>query len=293
MWLGETGLGCLSLFFAAGCAEVLDIPDNPRLVLRAMTPWGCVDQAISRPVPTAATATVQVQACDFDDCQPVSKIQARVCDRYDGCADDAPYVDDVEGLLTVQVPLLPDRGFDGYLDITSDAAPCTSDVFGDAGQTLCGLLVCDPLQPELPCDVPVYTRALYYFNPPIVADTPMPLPLALVKSAGMTSLADDVGAVFDPTAGNLFITAVDCSGSPAAGVAYEVLENGDPLTPLYFEDGGIIPQSIATGSNGLGGFLGVTPGPTQVIGYVGAQAVGSIDVLVAPFTMTYSGLTPL
>jgi hypothetical protein len=283
---------CVSV--VTGCAEVLDIPDDPALIARG--PWSCLSEPMDRPAPPAPSAIVRVQACDFVSpacATPVTGLSARVCDKLDAfCAAPivADLVDDI-GLLEFEVPT-PPGGFDGYLEVTSASELCTSAAFGPTGPLLCAVSpACNPEAPDDNCRVPIYARSLLFFNPPVTIDSFEPQLLPLIPAAAIPDLVSAAGATLDPSMGNLFVTALDCEGHPAAGVRYSL--DAPQGTPLYVHDGMVSDTTLETDGTGVGGFLGVPSGITHVSGVVGeSQVVGSVGVRSAPFTMTYTVLVP-
>lgn len=277
----------------AGCAQVLDIPDDPEVVGR----WRCLSDPLPPPVPLATTADVQVQACDFmDNCtSKVGGLSARLCRQPDVyCTNPvAEGIVDVDGLMTFSVPT-PLIGFNGYLEVTPSTALCTDPVFGEFGPNLCGLAPdCHPEAPDEHCQVPIYARALFFFNPPIFNDTPQPMQLPLLRAADIPIMLQAAGADLDPTTGNLFITALDCDGQRAAGVTYSMQQNPDRVTQLYVHGGLPNKEDLETDDSGVGGFLGVPAGYVNVTGYNEDRAVvGETAVHAAPFTMTYTAIMP-
>lgn len=284
----------LVLSALVGCAEVLDIPDEPSLV--APGPWSCLAEPTERPSPPAPSAFVRVQACDFlsPGCSTkVTGLSARLCAKHDeACAE--PLVDDLVddlGLLELMVPT-PPGGFDGYLEVTSAAELCTSAAFGTTGPLLCAAARgCDPDAPDERCRIPIYARSMLFFNPPVILDDFEPQPLPLIPAAAIPDLVAAAGATLDPSTGNLFVTALDCEGRPAAGVRYSI--SAEQGIPLYVHDGEVSDTSRETDRTGVGGFLGVPIGVAEVSAVVGeSQLVGSVGVRTAPFTMTYTVLVP-
>jgi hypothetical protein len=257
-----------------GCADVLDIPDDPELVDSG--PWRCLGQPGPAPAPASDSARVQVAACDFESescATPVTGLRARLCpSNVDVDCAEPLSVDIVDegGLLSFSVPTSAE-GFDGYLEVESATEMCTTPSLGDQGAVLCGLLPeCDPAAPSPACEVPLYARALLFFNPPIFNDTTRPIPLPLLPSAAMPALSAAAHeSPLDRTAGNLFITALDCDGEPAAGVTYRIDRDEDRAARLYLAQGNPTDAASRTDGSGLGGFVGVPPG------IVGVQ--GSID----------------
>jgi hypothetical protein len=287
---------CLLILLAfAGCAEVLDIPEDPALVGR----WRCLGAGAPAPVPLATNAVVQVQACDFiDNCAtPVTGLTARLCaQRNVGCTN--PLKEDIfdtngDGLLTFDVPTMP-KGFNGYLEVTSTTALCTGDAFGDFGPMLCGLLPgCDPAAPDQRCQAPVYARAMLFFNPPISQEVSAPLQLPLIPTVEIPAMLGAAGAQLNPGTGNLFITALDCDGVPASGVTYGMAEHQESVTQLYMHGGLPNKTDLVTDESGVGGFLGVPGGFAYVTAYnENLEVVGETSVQTAPFTMTYTAIAP-
>lgn len=296
------GVGGLLMCLApVSCSEVLDIPNDPKLVQTG--PWRCLGQS-STPAtaisPTSAQASVRVQACNFiTDCTTnASGLTARLCDKRDvGCNNPRQSgITDTDGELRFQVPTAG-GGFDGYLLVTSQVASCTdAQAFGAvAGKTLCDLVAptCDISAPDMRCYLPVYAPAMLFFNPPIVADVDTPLPLQLFPTSGLPTVIGAAGIQVDPTAGNLFIQALDCDGKPASGVTYQISQFQSQVSPLYV-DNGIVSESVThTDSTGVGGFVRVPPGFVSVTGYNSdSVAIGEIGVQAAPSVLTYSPLLP-
>lgn len=287
-----TTCAALGLSLAA-CAQLLDIPDDPEVVGR----WRCLSEPQPIPVPLATTAQVQVQACNFvENCTTkVAGLRARLCWQPDVyCTNPvAEGIVDVEGLLTFSVPT-PLQGFEGYLEVIPETALCTDPVFRDFGPLLCGLAPgCNPETPDDRCRVPVYARALLFFNPPIFNDTPQPTRLPLIPAAAIPTLLQAAGAELDPTTGNLFITALDCDGQPAAGVTYSIRQNPERVTQLYVHEGLPNTDDLETDDSGIGGFFGVPAGFANVTGFNEDRVVvGETGVYAAPFTMTYTAIRP-
>ncbi|HTV18944.1 MAG TPA: hypothetical protein VMG12_09745 [Polyangiaceae bacterium] len=281
----------------AGCAEVLDIPDDPQVV----GPWRCLSEPLQEPVPSATTAEVKVQACDFtNQCSTsVRGLTARLCRQLDpNCNNPVQQgITDSNGLLTFTVPT-PLVGFSGYLDVMSSTANCMDPQFGEFGPMMCGMAMqqgCrNPEDPEdLNCQVPLYARALLFFNPPIFNKVEEPMQLPLIPAAGMPAMLEAAGAQLDPSKGNLFVTALDCDGQRAAGVTYTLKDNPTSVTQLYVHGGQPNKNDLETDASGVGGFLGVPAGFANVTGYNQDQdVVGESGVTAAPFAMTYTAITP-
>jgi hypothetical protein len=121
------------------------------------------------------------------------------------------------------------------------------------------------------------------------------LRLPLIPAAAIPAMLEAAGTTLDPSTGNLFITALDCDGVPAPGVTYSISEHQDRVTQLYLHNGLPNKADLETDASGVGGFLGVPGGAfVTITGFnENLEAIGGISVQTAPFTMTYSALTPL
>lgn len=297
-WKSRLG-GALLCWSVGGCTEVLDIPADPQLV--DMGPWRCLDEAAAAPVTTnAEQAQVVVQACDFiTDCTtPVSGLSARLCDKRDvGC--NSPRlrgITETAGVFRFPVPTAG-GGFDGYLQVDSPLARCTeTSAFGNvAGSVLCGLIapLCDVAAPDDRCLVTRFAPAMLFFNPPVVHDVERPVSLQMFPSSGLPAIIAAAGIQLDPTAGSLFIQALDCDGKPAAGVRYELAPAAPGVNSLYVNNGVVSSSGTKTDESGIGGFVRVPPGFVSVIGYNSDSVpIGQIGVQSAASTLTYSALYP-
>jgi hypothetical protein len=283
---------------------VLDIPDHPELI--ADGPWRCIQNPVAPAPPDEEEATVKVAACNFvsSNCsEPVTGLTAALCSKRDvNCAHPlrTGIVDD-DGELLFEVPTggVLGVGFDGYLQVTAPAASCTDqDVFGAAGPVLCELAPgCDPTAPDEHCIMPTFAPAMLFFNPAIRASAHRPIPLPLIPTSGVLTLTQAAGGEVDPSTGNVFVTAQDCDGKPAAGVRYSMMQHSTDSTLLYVSAGVISDTASETDDSGIGGFLGVTAGFAGVVGSIegdenGALKIGEVGVQVAPFTITYATLAP-
>jgi hypothetical protein len=284
------------------CANILDIPSDPQLV--ATGPWRCLQAPSAAAPPAADKATIQVQACNFvsTNCSaPVTGLSASLCDKKDvNCANPIRTgIRDSGGLISVDVltggPL--GTGFDGFLKITPPTELCTNEmVFGPAAALLCGFMpTCNPSTPDDSCIVPTFAPSLLFFNPPVRSDATAPIALPMVPTVAFPMLASAAGASLDPTKGNIFITAKDCDGNPAAGVAFKLAQYQGVATELYVENGVVSNTVGQTDQSGIGGFIGVPIGFAEVSGILAtnpATQIGNIGVQLAPFTITYSALVP-
>lgn len=285
----------------AGCAAIVEFPDDPQLVvtaaLSAQPGWSCLAEPAQPLLPSAPSARVNVMACDaLRNCSgPVTGLTARVCTKIDvDC--NTPLLEglhDTDGFFDFEVPMGL-MGFDGYLEISSGTAPCTSPVFGEAGPLVCGLAPqCDPSAPDASCDVPVYLRYLHFFNPPITADATEPTFVTLVPTAGLLNILQATGGEFDPSGGVVIVTARDCDGVPAAGITYELVDADQPATAMYMDNGVLSSARSATDLSGIGGFVGVPRGYKNIDAYAATgEHIGRVGVQVAPGSLTNITLLP-
>jgi len=80
-------------------------------------------------------------------------------------------------------------------------------------------------------------------------------------------------------------------------VNYDISKDDTTITELYIDSGVVTKAAMQTDASGLGGFLGVSAGFAEVVGFTGLDPVmrrriGGIGVQVAPFTISYSALAP-
>jgi hypothetical protein len=292
LWGSSVGLG--------GCAEILDIPDDPEF--QETGPWRCVDQAAAPSVPQNATAKVTFHACDFiSGCtKPLPGLSARLCDKLDvACLSPrSPVVtSDANGNFTFDVPTPQEHPFDGYVEVIPQVALCTDPTyFGAAAGIICGLVQdqgCDPMNPTGLCAVPIYSPVLWFFNPPIVGDLADPILLQLYPAAQLPPLIQAAGAQLDPTTAAVFLTAWDCDANPASGVALTVPEHESTVQSLYYKSGVIRAGLQETDPSGIGGFIKVPPGFVNVTGVNEAgEPVGIVGVQARPPFVTYTVLVP-
>jgi hypothetical protein len=268
------------------------------VALAVSDPWTCLGSEPAAQPTIGRRAKVRVLACDFvSNCaQPVTNLTAKVCRKRDvGCTNPIEQdLRDNDGVFEFDVDTTGD-GFDGYLDVSSTTAVCTDKAaFGETGSMLCGLLPnCNPEQPGDACQAPTYAHALVFFNPPVRQSFDKPQPVPLLPAAALPAIVGAAGATLDPTTGNLFITALDCALTPASGVTYSISEHQDKVTQLYVDRGVVSNTSLQTDSSGIGGFVGVPTGFAEVTGYnENLQKIGKIGIQAAPFTLTYSALSP-
>ena len=299
-----------SLLVALGaCADILDVPSSPALT--ASGPWHCLENPLEPMPPEKDKATVRVQACDFvsTNCNmPVTNLTASLCDKRDvNCANPIRTgIQDVGGVLTADVPTggALGSGFDGYLQVNSPTERCDDEaVFGSSSKLLCQLAQargCNLESPDDRCKMPTYAPAMMFFNPPVRADQSRPIPLPLVPTTAIQPILEAVGGTdFDPSTGFLFITALDCDGTPASGVTFRMIQHQTAVTQLYIDNGVVSRTAFQTDASGLAGFVHVPAGFAGVVGSTSGDAtsppeeIGELGVQVAAFTITYGTLSPL
>ena len=280
-----------------GCAEILDIPDDPEL--EPTGPWRCVDESAPGIEAPSDTATVSFFVCDFiQGCtQPVKGVTARLCDKLDvNCITPrSPVVNDVNGILTFEVPTPQGRPFDGYVEVIPPLALCTdAGTFGAAAPFICALDPrCNPEAPDENCIVPVFSPVLWFFNPPVVSTLPEPILLQLYPSAQLPALIQAAGAQIDPTLSSVFLTAWDCDGQPAQGVKLSVPNHESVVQSLYYNTGVIRAGLEETDSSGIGGFIKVPPGFVNIEGVnEDGSGVGIVGVQARVNFTTYTVLVP-
>lgn len=299
----STALATVLIFAVSACADILDLPDDPTLI--AQGPWRCLQTQQEEPSPPQEeTATVQVQVCNFvsTNCgTPVLGVKASLCDKKDvNCANPIRSgIVDTAGMLSFEVNTGGQlgTGFDGFLKISTSTDYCTNEaVFGPTASLLCEFAPeCDLTPNDEDCRIPTFAPSLLFFNPPIRRTPPVAITLPLVPTSAFPALAAAAGARLDPSKGNIFITALDCDGSPAAGVSYDIIQYQNMVTELYIDNGVVSDTASETDRSGIGGFLGVPAGFAEVTGFLNGPPpmhMGKIGVQAAPFTITYSALVP-
>jgi hypothetical protein len=289
-----------------GCAELLDIPEDPVLT----GPFSCLGSPIERaPDHEARTARVQIQACNFvsTNCmEPVTGLTAKLCSKKDvNCARPIQAdIHDVDGLLSFDVETggVLGAGFDGYLSISSTVARCNDQkVFGPDARALCDVAPgCASEGGPATCDVPTFAPAMLFFNPPVRADSVTPMTLPLVPTPAVKSITEAAKGRFDPRTGNVFVTVLDCARTPAAGVRLQMTDERENISVVYIADGVISASATETDRSGLGGFMNVPAGFANISGVIRVDAdservgmrIGNVGLQVAPFTISYATVMP-
>jgi hypothetical protein len=311
-------LSVATLLSLTGCKQVLNLPDDPKLVApdepdsspadAEAGPWSCLGKPPAKTSSKASAALVKVQACNFvsPKCsEPVTNFTAKLCGKLDlNCTNPLQdSIHETNGAMEFAVPTggALGVGFDGYLRFTPPTASCTDkDAFGDVGPLICGLLgsACDTSVPDDPdCLFPIFVPALLFFNPAVKSDISTPIPVPLVPTREAQTLIAAAGGNFSPTTGIVFTTSVDCNGAPAPGVALTIDKHQDVVTELYSQNGVISSTATVTDESGLGGYIGVPAGFVVIDGFLGsntatAKKIGEVGVNVEAFTISYSNLSP-
>jgi hypothetical protein len=292
---------------APACAALVEYPDEPELAT-AVAPvqpedpdganWDCLTTPRLAATPQAALARVRILVCDaLQGCTaPLAGLRGRVCGKLDVDCINPIFtgVTDADGTLDFEVPT-GRAGFDGYLELVSPPALCSdTELFGAASPLLCGLLPgCDPEAANDRCQVQPYVRALQFFNPPITASFAQPLTLKVISAPALLGLERASGTDFDPSSGHVLLTALDCAGAPAAGVAYDMRQGAEQVHELYMQSGVLTSASSETDATGIGAFSLVPPGFVDIAAYnAEGKKVGAVGVIAAPFTLTSTALVP-
>lgn len=240
---------------------------------------------------------MRIQVCDaLRGCgAPLTGLTARLCGKLDvDCLSPLQVdIESADGGFNFEVPTLG-GGFAGYLEVTSPSESCTSPSFGAAGPLVCSLAPgCDPLAPDEACQVPLYARALLFFNPPITQDLAEPAVLSLLSSSALPGIVRAAGSEYDPTTGSLFLVGRGCDGAPAAGIRYGVDNPDGKVTQMYMAGGVLNRAREATDLTGIGAFTGLPPGFASVEARdAGGKRIGAVGVQVAPGAITYATLVP-
>lgn len=245
--------------------------------------------------PLRDRAVVRVHACNWlNQCaEPISGLTAELCAKLDpNCKEPIDRPMELNGDFVFEVPTGGTRGlgFEGFLKITTPRAFCGDKViFGSSVEQACGLVSgCTSATMTERCKIPVYPDALVFFNPPVKSDVlnavtvPM-IPMAITFS--ILAAADTQTA--DPSAGFVFATVLDCTGTPTSGATVELMPKPPgALSTLYLSNG--LPNAAATmtDASGLGGVRGVSAGYHSVIARRGNE-VGTVGIQVWPQAFTY------
>jgi hypothetical protein len=257
----------------AACETLLDIPDDPMLI--GSQSWNCLASLQAPTAPKVDRVSVQVRACNFisSNCSTVvNGLTAKLCEKSDARCSTPIRADirDSGGLLQFEVETAGSvgAGFDGYLAVSSE---------GDA-----------------------YAPALLFFNPPIrealAVEVDMPLVLPLVPASAVSTLVQASGTRKpDLDHGFLFVTALDCTGKPAAHVTIAVDRPSDEASVIYVGQGVFDMAARETDASGLAEVSNVAPGSVRVTAQqAGAmpERIGEVSVHVVAGAISYTALVP-
>jgi len=216
--------------------------------------WACLDQPVAaRAVPRRPGVSLTLGVIDIASRQQPEGLRARACSRLDVLCEAplASVTSDDSAEMRLPLP----QGFDGFLEITSEAS------------------------------VP----ALYFLSQPLDADAHETL--FVVSPSGLSALAETARVALDETRGYLLSRAFDCDGAPAQGVRIEGSQLGLPFT---FEGGLPRFGSDVTSSDGLVGYVNVPPGLVFMVGreVSGGRECGATSVLARSGWLTYGDIGP-
>ena len=225
--------------------------------------WSCLNRAPAA-APSTRSFPVTLRVRDILWQRPMRGVEVRLCRRADDdCA--APVVNAVT----------TDESGDVHFDMTLDDPAL--------GFTGYALFTGDDILP-----------GLYFFNPPLSAARQVP-PIQLLRSSLVGPLTQYVGSSLSFERGLVIVGAVDCKGTPAAGVA---MVTDDPTTHLelfYSVDG--LPRSTATATDnsGYAGLINVPPGKFSITGRLepSRRVLGTVNLIVKRGAITYSQMVPL
>jgi hypothetical protein len=221
--------------------------------------WGC---AATPPPIDAGTGTFHARLTVLAGVtqQPLAGIEAQLCLKLDiDCTAPiaSPVFSDANGLVDFVV----DAGFDGYVVLTGSTVAPT----------------------------------LYFFNPPVTANSAAPAQVSLLGPSQVTLFAEQVGATLLANRGIVILTAVDCQGNPAPGVSFTV-STGDAMTAAFYTVG-TLPTGKAqyTDNSGYAGLANVPSGVAAVTGTLASdgRALGTLGLLVRGGAITYTQWVPL
>lgn len=223
----------------------------------------CLAGPIEWPAAPAATADVTFVFKDFMQLTPLEGATVNVCARYDfACA--APLdsdTTDADGLVTLTLPTAG-WGFDGRIESAKDT----------------------------------YLPLVWMAWPPVAEPFAEPRLLRMASVGTANLMGTLVQATLDPTRGHITPVALDCDGTPAAGL---LIEAGGGLAEdskkVYVE--GQVPSLTATATDETGAALGVNlvPGWWPLYAVVDPEdgpEYGRAMVLVKPGAVTAVQLAP-
>ena len=228
--------------------------------------WGCLGHIAKYPPMDPSTTVHVVQRfVDLSLEKPIQGIGLKACPAFGDCS--TPFFSgttDADGLVNVAIP----KYFVGYLDISSPPG-------GDM--------------------IP----ALQYFTAPPDKDL-LTIPPALssshmVAKGDLAALQALVHANNDPSAGFVFGSVNDCTGTPAAGVSISVGTKGIN-TVTYYTDSSRLPSDTLTETSERSecGFANLPPGTVTITATANAvsKKIGSYTIRVKAGVITHLPMSP-
>lgn len=254
--------------------------------------WGCLGHVVMG-APQSATVRVAIPFWDLIRMMPITDVAMRACPKLDvPCSRPiqpaAPAGED--GVVSLNVPAL----FDGYGQVLSLNADDGGDTdTTDAGDARDGGGNGGDSGDRREGGAPKWIPSLVFFNPPLVNDStynrvPLFLPDDIRLLAAVQNNTWDLGH------GLAFVGALDCSGNPAAGVAWEPSIVDTSSKRFYYINSFPDEAAVATDSSGLGGVLNAPTGTLTITARVQAtgQRIGTATMFVRAGVASYTYLSP-
>lgn len=250
--LYRLALSCLPLL-AAACTSFK--PGDDELTEQTLSAqgqpelggdWSCLGDVRGSerivPAPTGARRLVQsLQVISITTGVVPPGVSARACSQADTeCVNPVTATVPVSADGWVDLPLY--EGFDGYIEIVSDA---------------------------------IVPTLLFYASPLTEAGRIDNTPLALVETNVLPKLSEATGVMQSTDLGLVYLRAFDCQAVPAPRVQFTIDREG---WPWYFV--GDLPSSTRTETteSGLGGFINVASG----VAVVNAEILGLDRTVTEP-----------
>jgi hypothetical protein len=219
--------------------------------------FGCLDE-IAMPSPGPVERTMAF--LDYLTDSPVTQGEAKICDAYDvDCATPLQQNlrPDAQGVITYTV----DRTFSGYLEMRVP----------DRFPTL------------------VWINPFYIRGPETRGRDPVPV----LSEAMFEAMAGLMGVSVDPATGHIVGVAVDCAGSPAAGMTAEIdVTVGEVPYFFYVSSAGFPINAEETDGSGRFGGFNITPGIGESVTRVSQRFVGKSALIVRAAQVTIVTVFP-
>jgi hypothetical protein len=218
---------------------------------------------VTWPIPAPGTVTVElnVTAETIQGGSPIEGITVKACAKADTTcvAPLATALTGANGEVSIEVPVTPTAGFDGYFDLSG---------------------------PDIP-------PSLVFVHPPPFEDIPpgaLTVPLIDNPTLGFLGNLIDL----DPARGHVALVGLDCAQAEASGLSFACDTADASSSPLYVQNG--IPSLVATSTDdtGVGAIFNVVAGPANVTASVASSSTqtGSIAIFTRAGTFTYATLPP-